>query len=109
MKEPVDHVLRPRLPWRSPSDPAITECGYDASKVKTITLPSGTLTARAGRTSIVKVDEDAAVAWCSGTRTPDQVATKPQGVDSLQSWQPGLQAGLFVLPRQIQRQLGIPG
>lgn len=36
MKEPVDHILRPRLPWRSPSDPAITECGYDASKVKTL-------------------------------------------------------------------------
>lgn len=37
MKEPVDHILRPRLPWRSPDDPAITECGYDASKVKTLT------------------------------------------------------------------------
>lgn len=37
MKEPVDHIIRPRLPWRSPNDPAITECGYDASKVKTIT------------------------------------------------------------------------
>lgn len=37
MKEPVDHILRPRLPWRSPSDPAITECGYDATKVKTLT------------------------------------------------------------------------
>jgi hypothetical protein len=35
MKEPVDHVLRPQLPWRS-TDTAITECGYDASKVKTI-------------------------------------------------------------------------
>lgn len=35
MKEPVDHVLRPQLPWRS-SDSAITECGYDASKVKAI-------------------------------------------------------------------------
>jgi hypothetical protein len=35
MKEPVDHILRPRLPWRSESP--ITECGYDASKVKTIT------------------------------------------------------------------------
>ncbi|HWX13481.1 MAG TPA: hypothetical protein VNY06_01150 [Methylocella sp.] len=37
MKEPVDHILRPRLPWRSPNEPAITECGYDASKVKTLT------------------------------------------------------------------------
>jgi hypothetical protein len=36
MKEPVDHVLRPQLPWRS-CDSAITECGYDASKVKAIT------------------------------------------------------------------------
>lgn len=37
MKEPVDHILRPRLPWRSPDEGAITECGYDASKVKTLT------------------------------------------------------------------------
>lgn len=37
MKEPVDHILRPRLPWR-PSDAApITECGYDATKVKSLT------------------------------------------------------------------------
>lgn len=39
MKEPVDHILRPRLPWRSPDEPAVTECGYDASKVKTLTRP----------------------------------------------------------------------
>lgn len=38
MKDPVDHILRPRLPWRRPDDEgAITECGYDASKVKTLT------------------------------------------------------------------------
>ena len=37
MKEPVDHILRPNLPWRSPDESAITECGYDASKVKTLT------------------------------------------------------------------------
>jgi hypothetical protein len=37
MKEPVDHILRPSLPWRS--EAAITECGYDASKVKTLTRP----------------------------------------------------------------------
>ena len=37
MKEPVDHILRPRLPWRSESDPALTECGYNASSVKTLT------------------------------------------------------------------------
>jgi hypothetical protein len=36
MKEPVDHILRPRLPWRS-EEAAITECGYDATKVKTLT------------------------------------------------------------------------
>jgi hypothetical protein len=35
MKEPVDHILRPSLPWR-PGAAAITECGYDASKVKTL-------------------------------------------------------------------------
>jgi hypothetical protein len=35
MKEPVDHILRPKLPWRT-DDAAITECGYDASKVKTL-------------------------------------------------------------------------
>ena len=37
MKEPVDHILRPRLPWRSLSEAPITECGYDATKVKTVT------------------------------------------------------------------------
>lgn len=35
MKEPVDHIARPQLPWRD-GGPAITECGYDASKVKTL-------------------------------------------------------------------------
>ncbi len=34
MKEPVDHIRRPALPWRN--DPGLTECGYDASKVKTL-------------------------------------------------------------------------
>lgn len=37
MKEPVDHILRPRLPWRLESDGAMTECGYNAAKLKTIT------------------------------------------------------------------------
>lgn len=37
MKEPVDHIIRPSLPWRAPGEAAITECGYDASKVKTLT------------------------------------------------------------------------
>jgi len=35
MKEPVDHIVRPSLPWRA--DGGITECGYDASKVKALT------------------------------------------------------------------------
>ena len=35
MKEPVDHIIRPQLPWRT--DAGITECGYDASKVKALT------------------------------------------------------------------------
>jgi hypothetical protein len=35
MKEPVDHILRPQLPWRDGG--GVTECGYDASKVKTLT------------------------------------------------------------------------
>lgn len=37
MKEPVDHILRPRLPWRAVNEGhQITECGYDATKVPTI-------------------------------------------------------------------------
>jgi hypothetical protein len=35
VKEPVDHILRPCLPWRDTA--AVTECGYDATKVSTIT------------------------------------------------------------------------
>jgi hypothetical protein len=38
MKEPVDHIVRPQLPWRI-GELGVTECGYDASKVKTITRP----------------------------------------------------------------------
>jgi hypothetical protein len=37
MKEPVDHIERPRLPWRSDAETALTECGYEAVKVKTLT------------------------------------------------------------------------
>lgn len=37
MKEPVDHIIRPRLPWRPESDPGISECGYDATKIRTLT------------------------------------------------------------------------
>lgn len=41
MKEPVDHILRPQLPWRT-GDAAITECGFDATKVKTLTRDEAT-------------------------------------------------------------------
>lgn len=37
MKEPVDHILRPQLPWRR--DGGITECGYNAEKVSTLSRP----------------------------------------------------------------------
>lgn len=37
MKEPVDHIIRPQLPWRKNGEGAVTECGYDATKVKSIT------------------------------------------------------------------------
>lgn len=37
MKEPVDHILRPNLPWRSKDEPIVTECGYNGESVKTIT------------------------------------------------------------------------
>lgn len=35
MKEPLDHIARPLLPWRI--EPEITECGYNAAAVPTIT------------------------------------------------------------------------
>lgn len=35
MKEPVDHILRPQLPWRIGG--GITECGYNSEKVSTLT------------------------------------------------------------------------
>lgn len=35
MKEPVDHILRPQLPWRD--EQPMTECGYDSAKVPTLT------------------------------------------------------------------------
>lgn len=37
MKEPVDHIERPFLPWRSEKETTLTECGYEAIKVKTLT------------------------------------------------------------------------
>jgi hypothetical protein len=39
MKEPVDHILRPQLPWRA-GDAAITECGINAANVSTLTRES---------------------------------------------------------------------
>ncbi len=36
MKEPVDHIERPVLPWRNPGETALTECGYKSAAVKTI-------------------------------------------------------------------------
>ena len=35
MKEPVDHIARPCLPWRE-GEAGLTECGFDALKVKTL-------------------------------------------------------------------------
>lgn len=35
MRDPVDHVLRPNLPWRR--EIGATECGLDGSKVPTLT------------------------------------------------------------------------
>lgn len=37
MKEPVDHIERPRLPWRSDTDTSLTECGFECVRVKTLT------------------------------------------------------------------------
>lgn len=37
VKEPLDHILRPRLPWRPAHLPAMTECGCDPQHIKTIT------------------------------------------------------------------------
>lgn len=35
MKQPVDHILLPQLPWRN--DAPMTECGFDSAKVPTLT------------------------------------------------------------------------
>lgn len=35
MKDPVDHIIRPKMPWRN--DNGITECGLNADKVSTLT------------------------------------------------------------------------
>jgi hypothetical protein len=35
VKEPVDHILRPTLPWRDATQ--ITECGFNAASVPTLT------------------------------------------------------------------------
>jgi len=36
MKEPVEHIERPQLPWRR-DEPTLTECGLPAVKVSTLT------------------------------------------------------------------------
>jgi hypothetical protein len=36
MKEPVDHIVRQRLPWRHDDEGVITECGLDAAEVSVI-------------------------------------------------------------------------
>jgi hypothetical protein len=37
MKEPVDHIIRPRLPWRASDHPQLTECGLDVAGTRTVT------------------------------------------------------------------------
>jgi hypothetical protein len=37
MKEPVDHIIRPLLPWRS--EGSMTECGLNAASVKVLSRP----------------------------------------------------------------------
>lgn len=37
MKEPVDHIIRPIVPWRKADEPQMTECGYDSRKVQSLT------------------------------------------------------------------------
>ena len=45
MKEPVDHILRPRLPWRN-ADADMTECGLNAAKVATLSRDAHSLRIR---------------------------------------------------------------
>ena len=42
MKEPVDHILRPFLPWRDATADAITECGY-AANLQTAKTPDSVI------------------------------------------------------------------
>jgi hypothetical protein len=37
-KEPIEHVLRPHLPWRDEAD--LTECGLDAARTVAIERPA---------------------------------------------------------------------
>jgi spermidine synthase len=48
-----------------------------------------------------------AVAWCSVAARPDQVAATGVVAADLRCWHPGLQAGMFALPRNVQSQLGL--
>ena len=45
MKEPVDHILRPRLPWRN-ADADMTECWLNAAKVATLSREAHSLRIR---------------------------------------------------------------
>jgi spermidine synthase len=47
-----------------------------------------------------------AVAWCSTSSSPDKVSSSA-ALENLRCWHPGLQAGMFVLPRNVQSLLGL--
>jgi spermidine synthase len=48
-----------------------------------------------------------AVAWCSVAARPDLVAATAAVSADLRCWHPGLQTGMFALPRNVQQQLGL--
>ncbi len=48
-----------------------------------------------------------AVAWCSIGAKPELVPATAAVSSDLRCWHPGLQAGMFALPRNVQSQLGL--
>ena len=48
-----------------------------------------------------------AVAWCSTRAKPELVPATAAVSSDLRCWHPGLQAGMFALPRNVQSQLGL--
>jgi len=48
-----------------------------------------------------------AVAWCSTSTTPQTVQMRSPQLEQLRCWHPDLQAGMFVLPRNVQSLLGL--